>query len=86
MMLGTNIVSYVFRNVEYIFPSAHGAAGAALTNDGSGNLGWWTISGIGGGAATPHVWTNDNGTLKPVDFPTNILLRVNVPELDASRD
>jgi hypothetical protein len=26
------------------------------------------------------VWTNDNGTLKPVAFPTNILLRVNVPD------
>lgn len=32
------------------------------------------------GASTPHVWTNDNGTLKPVDFPTNILFRVVVPD------
>jgi hypothetical protein len=29
---------------------------------------------------TDLVWTNDNGTLKPLAFPTNILLTVNVPD------
>jgi len=81
MMLGTNITRYVFRNVDYTFPSANGAAGTALTNNGAGILGWGTVAGSGGTVAfSDLIWTNDNGTLKPVAFPTNVLLRVNVPD------
>jgi len=40
----------------------------------------WSNNVVAGGASMPHTWTNDNGTLKPIAFPTNILLRVNVPD------
>jgi len=40
----------------------------------------WSNNVPAGGSSTPHTWTNDNGTLKPIAFPTNILLRVNVPD------
>jgi len=40
----------------------------------------WSNGLISAGASTPHTWTNDNGTLKPIAFPTNILFRVVVPD------
>jgi len=40
----------------------------------------WSNGLISAGVSTPHTWTNDNGTLKPIAFPTNILFRVVVPD------
>lgn len=42
MALGKNITDYIFNNVNYTFPGA--SALGSLTNDGSGNLGWFDAS------------------------------------------
>lgn len=47
----------------YVWPAAH--AVGALTNDGTGVLGYYDLAGITGGGADSN-WTNITGTLYPV--------------------
>lgn len=42
MVFGNGVSNYQFRGVNYVYPSAQGAASSLLTNDGSGRLGWST--------------------------------------------
>ena len=44
-MLSPNILNAQFRSVDYVFPSAQGAAGTILVNDGAGGLSWIATSG-----------------------------------------
>jgi hypothetical protein len=76
-----SITNITLNNVVYQFPDSQGANGTALTNNGSGALGWWPIS-VGGGNVnfSDLVWTNDAGTIRPNAFPTNILLNPNAPD------
>jgi len=64
----------LLKRVAYSWPSAQGSSSTALTNDGSGNLGWWPIA-VGGGTVTfaDLVWTNNLGRLHPNVYPTNII-------------
>ena len=64
---GTNTTIH---NVQYTFPQAQGAAQTVLTNNGSGVLGWGTISGVGGPAAITNLFTPSlsNATIKPIVF------------------
>lgn len=72
----------VLNNITYQFPFSQGSAGTVLTNDGTGALGWGTDQTSAGGSVvfSDLVWTNDAGTIKPNAFPTNVLLRVDVPD------
>ncbi len=58
MMLGTNIINYVLRNVGYNFPSSQGAASTTLTNDGTGNLGWLSLLIFQPASANLTNWSN----------------------------
>jgi len=64
----------LLKRVAYSWPSAQGSSSTALTNDGSGNLGWWPIA-VGGGTVTfaDLVWTNNLGRLHPNVYQTNII-------------
>jgi hypothetical protein len=48
----SSLTNTTIRNVIYQFPAAQGAAGTALTNNGSGSLGWGTVSAAGSGLTT----------------------------------
>ena len=50
-------------NTEYTLPNNNGAAGYALTTDGSGNLSWADVSGGGGGGDHPWHVINSNQTI-----------------------
>ena len=68
----------LMKAVPQNWPDTQGGVATVLTNDGAGNLGW----GAGGGGIvfSELVWTNDNGVLKPIAFPTNIVLNVSTPD------
>jgi hypothetical protein len=66
---------FTIDNVYYDWPNAQGANSTALTNDGSGNLGWWPIT-VGAGS---NLTTNENQfgasvilTIKDGAFLTNL--------------
>ncbi len=59
------------RGLSYVWPDAQGAAGAALTNDGAGNLGW--ASGVGAVKFSDLLWTNEpSGRIHPTTFTNRL--------------
>ncbi len=68
-MLADSITNVRWRGVEYFLPSAQGAAGTVLTNDGSGNLTWTA----GGGGASDFLALTDT----PGTYTANQFVRVN---------
>ncbi len=84
--LNSNTPSVVYISRDDLVPATNvviwtrdfeSVAGSGITFTTNFSAGTVTFSSSGGGDS---VWTNDNGTLKPIDLPTNILLRVNVPD------
>jgi len=58
----------MIKRIPYLWPSAQGAAGTALTNNGSGGLGWWPISVGSGVSGITNLFspTLSNATIKPL--------------------
>jgi len=58
----------MIKRIPYLWPSAQGAVGTALTNNGSGGLGWWPISVGSGGSGITNLFspTLSNATIKPL--------------------
>lgn len=57
-----SITSLKLRGVRWTIPSTQGGAGQVLTNDGSGNLSWTTISGGGGSSLIGSTSTSGTET------------------------
>src|SRR6185436_13732145 len=53
----------VVNSISYVWPTAQGAAGTVLTNNGAGVLGWGAVSGTGG--TGNQIWTNDGKFFYP---------------------
>jgi len=66
----------MIKRIPYLWPSAQGAVSTALTNDGSGGLGWWPISVVGGGGGGDSLWTNEpSGRIHPIEFTNRVELQ-----------
>jgi len=63
-VINSNGEPSILKGITYSWPSSQGAAGTVLTNNGSGVLGWGTVSGSGGGVGFGDlVWTNTGTNL-----------------------
>jgi len=65
-VINSNGEPSILKGITYSWPTAQGAAGTVLTNNGSGVLGWGSSSGGGGVSFANLVWTNDGTAIHPV--------------------
>ncbi len=63
----------MIKKIPYLWPSAQGAAGTVLTNNGSGVLGWGAAVAGGGVAFSDLVWTNTGVMIVPVSTAARAL-------------
>lgn len=66
MVFGSGVSNYQFRGIDYVFPGSQGAAGTALTNNGSGVLGWGSVSFSGASIGFETNQYTTNVALTPV--------------------